>query len=96
MSNKVMKPWSPVKVREDGEHIFIETWGRENRSGKTSFLERMRSQGKELLASPVRVVGVEDGSEFTFSSYDLFSMDERDLPKRWQARNRKSLCLTFR
>ena len=78
MSNKVIKPWSPVKVREDGEHIFIETWGRENRSGKTSFLERMRSQGKELLASPVRVVGVEDGSEFTFSSYDLFSMDEND------------------
>lgn len=78
MNDKVMKPWTPVRVREDGETIYVGTWGRENKSGKSSFLESMRSQGKELLAAPVRVVGTEDGREFIFSDYDLFSMNDRD------------------
>ncbi len=78
MSNKVMKPWTPVEVSEDGESIYVRTWGRENRSGKSSFFESMRSQKKELLRAPVRVVGIEDGCEFTFSSYDLFSMSENE------------------
>ena len=75
MDSKVMKPWTPVKVRENENSVCVEVWGRENRSGKSSFIESMRSQGKELLASPMRVVGVEDGREFVFSDYNLFLMN---------------------
>ena len=75
MSKKVMRPWIPITVCESEDSVSVELWGRENKSGKNSFLESMRSQGRELLASPIRVVGTEDGEEFVFSDYNIFSMD---------------------
>ena len=78
MNNKVMRPWTPVIAEESGDSIKISVWGRENTFGKKSFIESMRSQGMELLASPMRVVGTEDGEAFTFENYETFLMANAD------------------
>ena len=75
MSDKVMKPWIPVSVREDEDSVSVEVWGRENKSGRSSFLESMNSQGQNILSSPMRVVGTEDGEDFVFDEYKAFTMD---------------------
>jgi len=74
MKETVMKPWTPVRVRDEGEKISVSVWGRENCSGKLSFLESMHSQGKEILYAPIRIVGKEDGVDFCFTNYQNLLM----------------------
>ena len=61
MKEKVMAPWTPVTVNEDGNSIKAGVWGREYASGNDSFLQSVISQNQEILAGPVRFVGTEDG-----------------------------------
>ena len=75
MGERVMKPWTAVKLCEENESVSVGVWGRENKSGRTSFLESMTSQNSELLDAPVRIVGREDGRDFVFSDYNVFSME---------------------
>ena len=75
MTDKVMKPWTPITVREDINSVNVGVWGRENQSGRLSFLEAMSSQGQKILSSPIRVVGTEDGEDFVFEEYRVFAMD---------------------
>lgn len=75
MCDKLMKPWTPVVLHEHGDFLSVEVWGRENKSGKSSFLESMSSQGQKILSSPMRVVGTEDGKDFVFDNYNVFAMD---------------------
>ena len=75
MNDKVMKPWAPVRVYESGDAIRVGVLGRENESGRDSFLESMKSQNQELLSRPVRLVGTEDGRDFIFENYSCFTME---------------------
>ena len=69
-----MRPWTPVVADEIDNSIRISVWGRENTFGKKSFIESMRSQGKEFLKAPMRVVGTEDGKPFVFENYTTLLM----------------------
>ena len=71
-----MKPWTPVTCRERQDGIDVNIWGRENRFGKSSFIESMRSQNIELLSAPMRIVGTEDGKDFVFGNYDTLLMQD--------------------
>lgn len=75
MSSKVMKPWTAV-VSDCGENSAkVNVWGRKIESCEKSFLKSLSSQGTEILSSPARIVGREDGSEFVFSDYQTFLME---------------------
>lgn len=50
--DKVLPPWTPLKVK--GNSIF--PWGREYRFGTLPFPEQVISNGRELLASPIRLI----------------------------------------
>lgn len=78
---KVMKPWTPVKVNYSKEDVTVDVWGRTYKGGKRSFLESVVSQGKEILESPIRLVGVENGEEIKWDSFNTFVMDNSDDAK---------------
>ena len=78
MKDVVMKPWTPVEATEDGNRVSTHVWGRNYTSGNKSFLESIISQESELLAGPVRFVGVEDGAECVWSDWQNFLMADYD------------------
>ena len=41
---KVLKPWTPVKVSTDEKGVAVNVWGRSYKGGKKSFLESVISQ----------------------------------------------------
>jgi hypothetical protein len=56
---QVLKPWTPIKLISLGNKIETHLWGRKYECGDKSFIEKITSQNQELLAEPVRIVGVE-------------------------------------
>ena len=78
---KVMEPWIPVKLDEDVNGITTEVWGRKYKSGKKSFLESILSQNQEILASPIRFVGDENGREFILGDFKNYVMNDSDDEK---------------
>ena len=57
-TSKVPQPWTPVMVEQDHKgEIKVSVWGRDYYFENSPFPFRIVSQGKELLAAPVRLVG---------------------------------------
>lgn len=52
ISDEVLPPWTPLKVRGK----TISPWGRDYIWGILPFPEQVRAKGKELLASPIRLI----------------------------------------
>ena len=75
---KIMEPWIPVKTDENANGVTTEVWGRKYKSGKKSFLESILSQNQEILASPVRFVGEENGSELVLDDFKNYVMNNSD------------------
>ena len=59
----VMKPWTPLSVKESDDEIAVKVFERTYTAGEASFLSSLTSKGRELLAAPVRLVVREDGVE---------------------------------
>ena len=78
---KVLKPWTPVKVSTDEKGVAVNVWGRSYKGGKKSFLESVISQNIELMASPLRLSGTENGEEIIWGSFNTFVMDSSDEVK---------------
>lgn len=75
---KIMRPWTPIKLTEEKGQVTTQVWGRNYISGKKSFLEKITSQGRELLASPVRIVGTENDEEIQWTPFQHLIMNESD------------------
>lgn len=58
-----MEPWTPIEVEKKEKEMKIKLWGRSYTCSQASFLTSVISQGQELLAGPVRLVGTENGKE---------------------------------
>ncbi len=78
---KIMKPWTPVKLDISGNDVTTNVWGRTYKTGSKSFLESIVSQGQELLAGPVRLVGEENGKEMEWTSLKNCVMSNSDEEK---------------
>lgn len=78
---KIMKTWIPVEVDVNGSKVTTKVWGRQYKSGKTSFLESILSQDQELLASPVRLVGEENGRKFVWNDFKNYVMNDSNEEK---------------
>ena len=62
---KVMKPWTPLILKNNADRTEISVWGRTYRADSASFLSSIVSAGEELLAAPIRFVLCEDGEDYT-------------------------------
>lgn len=78
---KIMEPWIPVKIDADGSKVTTKVWGRQYKSGNKSFLESILSQNQEILASPIRFVGDENGREFVLGDFKNYVMNESNDEK---------------
>ena len=77
----VLKPWTPIEVEKENNRIKTNVWGRSYKSGESSFLESITSQGKELLASPIRIVGEENGKELKWDRTRNYIMNNSNEEK---------------
>ena len=75
-ANGVMRPWIPVEIKDKENKIDVNVWGRTYTCGEQSFLESILSQGEEILAAPIRMVGVENGKEIVWESMKHCVMDQ--------------------
>ena len=62
---KVMKPWTPLILKNNADRTEISVFGRTYRADSASFLSSIVSAGEELLAAPIRFVLCEDGEDYT-------------------------------
>ena len=74
-SKKIMRPWTPVQAVEKDNSCTVAVWGREYTVSGSPLLSSLVSQGKELLAGPMRVVATENGKDVSFENAKCFLMD---------------------
>lgn len=77
----IPSPWAPIELNRTDNKIIAKVWGRSYTAGGNSFLESIVSQGEELIVSPVRVAGVENGDELKWSELNNFIMSDSDGSK---------------
>ena len=66
----------PVKVTKEKTGYSVGVWNRTYKFDSSPLLYSMISAGEELLASPMRVVGTENGKEIVWRDFRNFSMDK--------------------
>ena len=66
----------PVKVTKEKTGYSVGVWNRTYKFDSSPLLYSMISAGEELLASPMRVVGTENGKEIVWRDFHNFSMDK--------------------
>ena len=74
--NKIMRPWTPVCAKEENNECTVDVWGRKYTASGTPLLSSLVSQGKELLAAPIRVLATENGKDVAFDNAKCFLMDD--------------------
>ncbi|MFN3077821.1 MAG: glycoside hydrolase domain-containing protein, partial [Alphaproteobacteria bacterium] len=68
MTDRVLAPWTPLKVREEATHpAIVECWGRSYHWLPGPFPGHIVSAGHEVLAEPIRLVGRVDGREILWT-----------------------------
>ena len=65
-TDKVMTPFTPVEVEKVDGKIKVSVIGRTYTIDNGEFFSSIVANGEELLASPMRVVGTEDGEEIVW------------------------------
>ena len=66
MKSKLIKSLTPIKTKTNGNECKINVWNRTYTLSSAPFFSSIISGGKELLASPMRIVGEENGKPFVF------------------------------
>jgi len=69
--DKVIKPFTPVTVERGADSVTVGVVGRTYTFDKQSMLSSITSRNKELLSSPVRIVGTEDGEDIVWQIKEL-------------------------
>ena len=64
----IPKPFYPITYTTDGAQYTVSVTGREVTYGRNSLPVSIKSQGRELLAGPVRLVGSEAGEPIVWDS----------------------------
>ena len=81
MKSKILEPFIPISVTENEDGCAVNLWGRSYIQSEKSLLSQIISQGQELLASPVRLVGTENGHEIVWEDMKNFIMNDSDEAK---------------
>ena len=68
--DKVIKPFTPVTLERGQNQNTVGVIGRTYTFDNASMISSITSRGKELLASPMRLVGTEDGEDIKWNIVD--------------------------
>ena len=60
-ANKVLRPWTAIETIEKENSVTLNLLNREYRFEKSALLSKIVSNGIDVLASPIRVRGLENG-----------------------------------
>lgn len=63
ISQKVLPPWTPLKVRREGSSLRVSCWGRTYSFSNFPFPAAIETAKRSILAVPIRVVAQADGRE---------------------------------
>ncbi len=74
--------FNPIQIYTDGLEHKINVWGREYTFGADSMPSSIMSQGKEMLAAPIRLVGIEDGKPMVWDRNYPENESESFIQKR--------------
>ncbi len=79
--DKVIKPFTPIKVKKDESGIKVEVIGRKYIFNESAMLSSIITRDKELLVSPMRFVGIEDGEriEWKIKYCKIFSESDEKV-----------------
>lgn len=72
--NGLMKPWTPMQAEETNNCCTVSMWGRTYTTDHSVLFSSLITQGEELLAAPIRVVGQENGQEIRWEDIQTFVM----------------------
>ncbi len=72
----VPRPWTPVVANETEKGCKFNVWGREYSLEDSVLFSSIITQGKEILAGPMRIVSRENGEESKWRDAQVFLMDE--------------------
>ncbi len=61
VTNRVLPPWTPLKVESSAAGLVVRCWGREHAFRSSPWPTQISSAGADLLAGPMRFVVVENG-----------------------------------
>lgn len=77
----VPSPWTPVEVFENENGILVRVWGREYNFGHEMFPVSITSLGKEMLASPIRLIGEDNGEPIEWADKENWvqKLDDRQV-----------------
>lgn len=73
---KIMRPWTPIAASEQNNTCEINVWGRTYKMAGTCMPSSVVSQGKELLAAPMRIVGTDNDKDIAFTDAKCFLMND--------------------
>ncbi len=74
----VINPFTPIVIEENKEKLSAELVLSRISFGKNSMPESIVANGEELLASPCRIVGIEDGEEMRWQVCDRFIVERSE------------------
>ena len=68
IGDKVLPPYTPIQVDRKGDIASVRMWGRSYDIAPGLFLSGIRSQEKDLLTGPMRLMAKADGKALSFST----------------------------
>ena len=79
------KALTPITLNDDGNVCEILPWNRKYTMSDSPFLSSIISGGEEMLASPMRLVGIENGKEIVISGVTSTSIHGYEYGKEVKA-----------
>lgn len=75
---KIINPWEPISVEAQESCCAVSVWDRKYTIDNDVLFTSIISQGNEILSSPIRLVGLENGEEIKWTEQSPFVMSESD------------------
>ncbi len=72
VKNTLLHPWTAVQVKEENGKVTVEVWGRSYIFDNAALPTSIISQGREILASPIKVTGLENEEDIVWSEQGIF------------------------
>ncbi len=74
----VPHPWTPVKATETAEKCTVSVWGRTYSQENNALFTSIVTNGQEILSSPMRLVGSENGQPIVWQDQMQFLLESND------------------
>lgn len=73
-----VSPWTPIEALENDNGITVKVWGREYYFSNEIFPTGIKVLGEEILSSPIRLIGKNNGQEFVWQDKESWIQEKND------------------